>query len=208
MIKVKKIEGIGLACNCFIITDVKTGLSAIIDAGLSKETFEREAEKFDIKYVLLTHGHYDHISCLDYIVCKTGATAYIHKFDANLLTDTYLNLSEPFGFPPVIENTIPNLLEDNDKIILGETEIAIMHTPGHTEGSVMFIVKDAAFCGDTVFEGSIGRTDFPTSDVSKMKKSLLSISDLQSDYKLYCGHGNDTNLFFEKEHNIYLRGLN
>lgn len=207
MIKVKTIEGIGLACNTFILTDEATGISAVIDAGMSAETFDREADGYDIRYIFLTHGHYDHISCVDYIADSRKAQIIIHEYDEPFLRDTYLNLSEPFGFPPVIINNAAKNISDNDCLMLGETKVKIMHTPGHTMGCVCYIAEDAMFCGDTLFNNSVGRTDFPTSDVNSMVSSLSRLSALQDDFALYCGHGDNTSLEFEKKNNVYLRRL-
>lgn len=204
MIKIKKIEGVGLACNCYIITDEVTGISAIVDAGLSKTEFDRVSEGKNIKYVLLTHGHYDHISCVDYIAEKCEAQVIIHENDKEFLTDGYLNLSEPFGFPPVNIKAVPKTVKDGDIINLGETEIKVMLTSGHTEGSVCFVTGDIMFCGDTLFNGAIGRTDFPTSDVDMMQDSLTMLCDLKTDYTLYSGHVGDSTLFYEIENNPYL----
>ncbi len=204
MIKIKKIEGVGLACNCFIITDIATGISAIVDAGLSKAEFDKVCDGKSIKFVLLTHGHYDHILSADYICEKCNAELIIHENDADFLTDSYLNLSEPFGFPPVKIKSTPKLIGDGDIINLGETEIRVMLTSGHTKGSVCYIADDIMLCGDTLFNGAIGRTDFPTSDASLMQKSLTALCSLEEDYRLFCGHGEDSTLFYEKANNPYL----
>lgn len=161
--------------------------------------------KENIKYILLTHLHFDHIRAVAAIkrICP-HAKIVIHALDGNALNDVNYNLSSLFGFS--IEKFNPDIIcNDNDVINIGNTEIKVMHTPGHTRGSVCYIVNDIIFSGDTLFERSCGRTDFPGGDYLALSSSLQKLKNLSGDFIVYSGHGNPTTLNAERLHNPYIR---
>ena len=170
------------------------------------ELFVKE-NAIDIKYILLTHMHFDHIGATANVkrLCPE-AKVVIHSFDADGLYDSQKNLADLFGFK--IENTVADILcNDLDIIRMGNTEIKVLHTPGHTKGGVCYLVNDVIFSGDTLFAGSCGRTDFPDGDGIVLQNSLKRLKNLEGDYRVFPGHKNPTTLNNERLFNPFLRGL-
>lgn len=166
-----------------------------------------KANKDKIKYILLTHKHFDHIRGVAKVkkICP-DAKIVIHPNDAEGLYNGMESLALYFGFEQ--ENVKADLLcEDNALIEMGDTKIKVIHTPGHTQGGVCYMVDNVIFCGDTLFEGSCGRTDFPGGSGSVLSASLKRLKDLDGDYILYAGHGNPTTLENERRFNPYMRSL-
>ena len=133
-----------------------------------------------------------------------NAKIVVHELDAKGLCDSVLSLAYLFGFQQ--EKVDPDILcVDNDIIKLENTEIKVIHTPGHTEGCVCYLVDDVIFCGDTIFEGSVGRTDFPGGSFNNLRYSIQSkLYVLPSETVVYPGHGNRTTIEFEKNNNPYV----
>ncbi len=196
---------------CYLVTENKS--AALIDApGNNDRILNRlKEEDCELKLILLTHGHFDHISGLAEIAEETSAEVYISNEDKKLLYDDYLNLAEIFGAPSVkkYEGRV-NTFSDGDEIPFEGKKFRVMSTPGHTEGSVLFVIENAIFSGDTLFAGSIGRTDMPGGDLSEMKKSLRKIAAANfgdyENYTVYSGHTEPTDLNSELRHNPYLKG--
>ena len=134
------------------------------------------------------------------------AKIVIHSLDAEFINIPQKNLSAYFGFE-VEEIIVDIICIDYDKLKMGNTEIQVLHTPGHTPGGACFIVDDAIFSGDTLFEGSCGRTDFPGGDSAIMANSLKKLKNLEGDYWVFPGHGNATTLNNERRYNLYMRTL-
>ena len=192
--------------NCYVVSD-DTGEGVVIDpGGMAKEilAYIREA-KLSIKAVLDTHGHCDHIGANDAIRDATEAPLYIHKEDASMIGDMRLNLSAFMGFK-VLSRPAEHLLSEGDKISFGQSELEVIHTPGHTKGGVCFVGDGVAFTGDTLFAGSIGRSDFPGGSevelIGNIKKKLLALPD---ETKVYSGHGPATEIGWERQCNPYLQ---
>lgn len=192
--------------NCYVVSD-DTGEGVVIDpGGMAKEilAYIREA-KLSIKAVLDTHGHCDHIGANDAIRDATEAPLYIHKEDRAMISDIRLNLSAFMGFK-VISRPAEHLLSEGDKISFGNSELEVIHTPGHTKGGVCFVGDGVAFTGDTLFAGSIGRSDFPGGSevelIGNIKKKLLALPD---ETKVYSGHGPSSEIGWERKCNPYLQ---
>lgn len=205
MLSVKKLIVSVMQTNCYIVTDEKTGFSAVIDPGAMTSDLKSEILKLkdNLKYIILTHGHFDHIGAVNEIKNLANAEVIINKTEEDFLSDDRLNLSYMFDAPlsPVKPDI---LLNDNAEFMLGQTKIKMIETPGHTCGSACFIADDIIFTGDTVMKGTIGRTDFPTGSYAQMKSSLKRLMELKGDYVMFCGHGEDTTLNNEKQTNVYL----
>lgn len=211
MIKVETFPVGYLATNCYIVTDESTNRRAVVDPGYKNAELVKRIEalgKDSFDYILLTHGHFDHIWFAEEIKALTGAKVVISKEDAPFLDDGMLNLSSTFGmltfdFPKIYADIT---LENGDKFNLGETEISFMLTPGHTVGSGCFISfsDSVVFSGDTLFKLSMGRTDFATGDPVKMLDSLKKLGELKGDFTVYPGHGEATTLEFERKNNPYV----
>ena len=168
----------------------------------------------NIKGILITHGHFDHISALEE-TCKLypNAKVYICAKEKDFLTDANLNLSlEPeFGTPNKLDFVPSNLVEvsDGELINIAGFEIKVIETPFHTKGSVCYIVasEKILFTGDTLFFTTIGRTDLPTGSNKDVNNSLKKLLSLPEEIKVYPGHGPITDLDREKAHNAYLKNI-
>lgn len=184
--------------NTYILTS--DGETAVIDPGIKNIKID------NLKYIILTHCHYDHIEGLRELKEKTGAYVVFSKTGSSNLNDGYTNLSEMvYGKNIGIEPDI--LVSDGDKIRLGGDELLCIETPGHTSCGMSYLWEDNLFSGDTLFKNSIGRTDLPTGSFSVLKGSLKNkIYTLSENIKVYPGHGDITDIGYEKKYNSFVRG--
>lgn len=191
--------------NCFIVAS-DDGNAALIDAPDDADYIMEQLDFYNLtlKKILLTHGHFDHIGACADLQEMTGCEVYIHTDDFYMLKDTKSALSGFFGVGSIkpVQNVIP--ITEDDVIKLDELEFDVLHTPGHTPGSVCYITGNIMFSGDTLFARSIGRTDMPGGDMKKMKESLEKIKELGGDLTVYPGHMTPTTLDTEKRVNPYL----
>ena len=197
-----------LAANCYIIETDNDAV--IIDPGfLEKGIVDYiNTNPGKIKLIMLTHGHFDHIFAAEKVKNMTGADIVIGKGDELALISDDFNLSSGFGsLYGSIGNNPKNerLVLDGDTLSVGCMEFKVIATPGHSPGGVCYLSENNLFSGDTLFAGSIGRTDFPHSNVSDMLKSLEKLKAFDDDIKVYPGHGEGTTIGIEKESNYYLK---
>ena len=192
--------------NSYILTDTETGYSAVIDPDLIRHTPKYLADNYDIRLILLTHCHFDHVYSAEELRKLTGAKILVHKDDAKGLLDADINLSYIAGGEE-ISFSADETLFDGEKITLGNTEIEVLHTPGHTKGSVCFLADNVLFSGDTLFSGSVGRTDFPSGSFSDMMRSMQRLKKLDGMLTVYPGHGSSTSLESEISNNPYMNGM-
>ena len=206
MIDVKIFNVTVLMTNCCLLTDRKTGKMAVTDPGAPNEELNSEIEKNGgkLEYVILTHGHYDHISYAKQLAEKFDAKIVTGEKNNEFLSNPTLNLTEKhrLSLKPFSADI---LLKDGDNFMLGNTEIKYITTPGHTSGSVCFICGMNMFSGDTLFSRSVGRTDMPDGSSTALMKSLMKIADLGGNLTVYPGHMNVTTLDAERKYNPYLR---
>ncbi|GAB4189548.1 MAG: MBL fold metallo-hydrolase [Simkaniaceae bacterium] len=196
--------------NTYLIACEQTNNGAVVDPALgSKELCMETLEKAKIRCqaIFLTHSHFDHIAEVSPLKKEYGAAVYIHPFDAPNLENPGSDLL-PLPFP--IEGVMPDyFLEDGMRIMLGNMELLVIHTPGHTPGGVCFYAQKEKilFSGDTLFQGSIGNISFPTAQPQKMWDSLKKLSRLPSETKVYPGHGPPTTMkkenWLEKAEEIF-----
>jgi len=195
-----------LANNCCLIVDDATNKSALVDCTEYSQKMLDLIGDTDLEYILLTHGHYDHITGAKQIKEQFGCKIAVSQQDAPMLTSARHSLAVFMGGEQ--NNCEPDIIiNDGDIITLGETEIKVISTPGHTKGSVCFIAGDSLFSGDTLFKMSCGRTDFPGGSWEEMQQSLKKLSELDGDMKVYTGHDSITSLDFERKNNIYMKNL-
>lgn len=190
--------------NCSLIIDEKTNQSALVDCNEFSQKMIDMIGDTDLKYILLTHGHFDHIIGVKSVKEKYGAQVVISKEDEPMLNSSKLSLAVFCNAP---QNNVDAdiIVKDGDEITLGEIKIKVMATPGHTSGSVCYIAENCIFSGDTLFYCSCGRTDFPSGSHEQMMSSLQKLKALDGDYKVYTGHNKLTTLDFERKNNPYMK---
>lgn len=200
---VDRLEVGPMAANCYIVTHVPTKDACLIDPGGEPERINSFLKKNGLKpkFIINTHGHGDHILADGYF----GVPIYIHRLEKDFLTDPGLNLSGAFGLSVKVPKA-SKLLEDGDKIYLNDLELEILHTPGHTPGGISVRLGDVVFTGDTLFAGTVGRTDLPDGDedvlLNGIRKKLFTLDD---DTVVYPGHGRESTIGIEKESNPFFK---
>ena len=196
-----------VGANTYIVTDGLSDESAVIDCGAFTPALREKLANKNVKYIMLTHGHYDHILGVYDLKQATGAEVLIHNDDAACLYDSMSSLAFYSYGQAQQPLKADRVLRQGDRIELGQTVFKVMNTKGHTEGSVIYIdeANRIMFTGDTLFAGSCGRTDLPGGDEGKMLDSLRRINAMDGDYTVYPGHDRSTTLEEERRFNVYLR---
>ncbi|MDE6781400.1 MAG: MBL fold metallo-hydrolase [Ruminococcus sp.] len=197
-----------LRANCYIAETAPNQCVAIDIGGNSRLLLEfLTMKKLTLNKILLTHGHFDHMNGVEEVVRKTGAEVFIHEGDVPMLSSAGLSLADSISCMPFIPVTEYTVVQDGDIISDGDCDFKVLHTAGHSMGSVCYICDDVIFSGDTLFCCSIGRTDFTGSSPELMVKSLEKLCSLDGNYTILSGHGDKTDLEYEKKSNPYLRRL-
>lgn len=189
--------------NTYIVT-TKQNNAVIIDPGMEFDKIEKALDESgaNLKYIIFTHGHYDHTASAYDLVEKTGAKLVIASRDAEMLEDTDLSMSWMFtNHPHILKADIP--VEDGDTLSLDDLTFEFVMTPGHSKGSMVILCEDVMFSGDTVLEQSVGRTDFYGGNEAFMIQSIKRLAALDKNYKILAGHGDSTTLEQEKLNNPY-----
>ena len=203
--------GHGMFANCYMLVDEKSGEAAIVDPAWYVEEFNGILEKNNakLKYIMLTHGHFDHIFGVHGLRESTGAKVVIHFRDAEHLVDPKKSLAEGNMPDPQIPVAADILVKEGDVLTLGDEEIKVMSTPGHTMGSVCYIIEGekTIISGDTLFCMTAGRTDFPDGSDELMIQSLKRLVALDGDYRVLPGHNRETTLESERKRNWYIRRM-
>ena len=192
--------------NCYIVYDDSLE-GIVIDPGSDGEEIFDKIKKLGIriKYILLTHCHYDHIEGLGILRKLTGAEV-VASFECNLgIQSASINLSMLFS-DQISEEPADLIINDSDIIKAGNMEIKVITTPGHTKGGVCFLIDNELFSGDTLFLRSVGRTDFPGGSSATLIKSIKEkLYTLDDDTIVHPGHGNDTKINYEKRYNMFVK---
>lgn len=192
-----------LAVNCCLLYDEERN-AVVIDPGDDADRLIAyiRKENLRIQAILLTHVHFDHIQAVRELQAETGASLCVHEADVPALTDaTYSMVMTPYDL------SADRVLHDGDVIKNGKLILTVLHTPGHTRGSVCYQCGTTLFAGDTLFAGSIGRTDFAGGDFTAMRQSLARLAQLSDDIRVVPGHGEETTIGYEKRTNPFLVGM-
>lgn len=195
-----------LGTNTYLVWDEPSGEGMLIDPAGQRESTRQLLAGFTgtVKYIVVTHGHADHVAGLKAAKELTNANILIHFLDAEMLKDTddtvshYVGITEPLPLPDV-------LLVGEEDLYLGSLHFRVLHTPGHTAGGVCLFGAGVLFSGDTLFAGSIGRYDLPGGDFNALQASLLKLKELPDPTRVFPGHGPETTIDEEKQHNRFMQ---
>lgn len=196
--------------NCYIIWDEQSNKAAVVDPGGDFEELKEfiENNKLSVSYVILTHGHGDHIGAVAEVRDYFKAEVMIHKDDFDMLKNNKKNYSSQMGYNK-IEIEADRTLLDGDVINLGQLYLEIIHTPGHTKGSICIKCAHIVFTGDTLFAGSIGRTDLDGGSFEDIMASINNkILQFPDNTEIFPGHGPSTTIKAEKRYNPFLQKSN
>lgn len=200
-----------LMSNSYLVFDPVLREGILIDAGDEAEKILKNIErnKIEVKAVYVTHGHFDHVLAVRELKEYLGCRFYIHREDLDILKKAATSYKDIIGVecsePPMPDEYV----EDGDVVDVGESEIKVLHTPGHTPGSVSYVLDGAIFTGDTLFAGAVGRHDLSGGNLQQLLNSLIKLLSLPEDYSVYPGHGPSTTIGVERLYNRFIvdRGL-
>ena len=201
MLQIRRMPVGQIGTNCYLLEDPETKTCAVIDPGDQANDIDREIRKagLSLTMILITHGHFDHVLGVPGLLEKwPGIPVYVHKSEVNWdkTGDNYMLLAPVEGIQTV---------KEGDTIDFAGAKIQVMHTPGHSPGSVTYRIGDVLFCGDTLFAGSCGRTDFIGGSVSQILLSLKRLAGLEGNLRVCPGHESTTSLDAERAHNPFVR---
>ncbi len=197
--------------NCYIGYNEDTREAFIVDPGDDARRISQTVreEKLNVKGILLTHGHFDHIMAVPELKAEFGAPVYAHEAEEKLLKDTQMNLSAPWA-GRALSLEAERLVKDGEKFELAGFEIQAVHTPGHTAGGVSYYLEaeGGLFSGDTLFRGSYGRVDLPTASGAEIARSICEkLLPLPEETAVYPGHERETTIASERKYNPLSRGF-
>ena len=189
--------------NCWIASDRDGVPAVVIDPAGDAEVILEALGDRPVEVVVLTHAHFDHLAAVGQVLEATGAPLAFHALDADAVSDPGRNLSRMFGE----DLTVPApdiLLGEDDEVRAGDLSLRVLHTPGHTPGSICLYASGHLFSGDTLMAGSVGRTDFPGGDPRALAVSIATkLAGLPDDTKVHPGHGEPTTIGREKRRNVF-----
>lgn len=197
-----------LQTNAYVVVNSQRTHAIVIDPGTADGTLMRKLDGLKVEAILLTHAHFDHIGGVDALRKKYGCPVYIHSAEKDWLTDAAKNGSLRWSdvTPAIVTDPPEHLLADGQELqFVGETFV-VKHTPGHSPGSVGFLVGDLLFAGDALFRRSIGRTDLPGGSQDQLNRSIREkLYVLPDDVLVLPGHGPETTIGEERRENPYVR---
>lgn len=200
---IKIINNNSMGTNTYIVSIDKEAIVIDPVGDMNAITSHIAKNELKVKYILLTHGHGDHIGLVPELKEMTKAPVYVHSEEEEMINDSLINLS--VHFDKTVSFKSDYHYDQKNDLKLGEDSIKIIHTPGHTKGCVCIQIGDALFTGDTLFKGSIGRTDLYGGDYNTILESLNKLKTLDSNLKVYPGHGPSSQLSTECRTNPYFQ---
>lgn len=197
-----------LQANCYIVETEHAAV--VIDPGyMERQLSAYVAENPNkIKFIMLTHRHFDHLAAANALKRMTGAKIVINKLDEGGLYSDLLSLGTMAGgfYNKADPDAHADIyVDEGDTVTAADMVFKVLYTPGHSEGGICFLIDNILFSGDTLFKGSIGRTDFPSSNIAEMRESLDRLCTLPDDTVVYPGHGEPTTIGYEKSTNMFLK---
>lgn len=203
--KIKKFEVGPLLVNCYVVYDEMTRNGLVIDPGDEPDliTDFLNEEGLNIRHIICTHGHFDHIGAVKELKEHTGAKIILHESDLNIYRNSPHIAMQFFGIQIEPQPEPEILIKNENNLNAFEKEIKIIHTPGHSPGSISIYINGYLFTGDTLFAGSVGRTDLYGGSMEQLLNSLRKIASLPSDTVIFPGHGPKTKLEIEKKSNPF-----
>lgn len=193
-----------LEANCYVVADENTKEALVIDPGDEPDRIMDILEGLKVRHIVLTHAHFDHAGAVPDIKVETGAAIAIHKDELEIY-GAAKDMAAFWGYeldplpPPDV------LLKEGDELKVGGYAFTVLHTPGHSPGSISLYGNGIVFTGDTLFAGSVGRTDFPGGDIGKMKASFRRLLSLPDNTRVLSGHGPETTIGREKTENFFVQ---
>ena len=195
-----------IQANCYILGCEDTLEAAVIDPGgeADRILLAMARKELTLKYIINTHGHFDHVSANKEIKKVTGARILIHRIDAPMLA-RLADSAASWGLSAENSPAPDQMLEDGDTINVGTIALKVLHTPGHTQGGISLYTDNCVFVGDTLFAGSVGRTDFPGGDAGTLRKRLhAKLFTLEDTVTVYPGHMGPTTIGEERRNNPFV----
>jgi len=201
-VRVRRLTLGPLDTNCWLVDDGAGGPVLVVDPADEAASILAALDGAEVAAIVLTHGHFDHLAAVRELVAATGASLVVHGADAGNITSATGTGGAMFGFDafsPPADRTV----EEADTIEAGTAVLTVLHTPGHTPGGICLLGAGHLLSGDTLFAGSIGRTDFPGGDMSAMRASIARLSGLPDETRVHPGHGPETTIGRERRVNPF-----
>jgi len=194
--------------NTYIVGDEISKQAMVVDPGDEPDRImdELKANGLEVRSIIFTHAHFDHIGAAGDIKKETGATILMHKSDE----ETYALAKDQAAFWGFEIDDIPKpdeFIDEGDEVKVGNLSFKVMHTPGHSKGSVCLLGEGIVLTGDTIFQGSVGRTDFPGGSIEELKQSFKRLIELPEDIQILSGHGPETTVGRERKENFFVGEL-